>query len=76
VPQTTHLYGAVPLFLIPQTHTEGAILVAGSWLAKLAWNASWPYSDHVTGVLAQGKWLVWCLYLPCLVMVLRRRPSR
>jgi hypothetical protein len=75
VPQTTHLYGTVPLFLIPKTHVEGAILVVGSWLAKLAWNASWPYPDHMTGVLAQGQWIVWLVYLPCLVMVLRRKEA-
>lgn len=73
VPQTTHGYEAVPLFLIPQTHREGAALCGLTIVAKLLWNARWPYPDHLTGALAMGQWMVWLIYLPCLVMVLLRR---
>jgi hypothetical protein len=75
VPQTTHLYEAVPLFLIPRTHREGQILCALTIAAKLLWSVQRPYPDNVTSGIVQGHWMVWLLYWPCLVMVLRRQPS-
>lgn len=73
VPQTTHAYEAVPLFLIPRSHREGACLWGGALVAKLSWNFGRPYTDHAIGAAAMGQWMIWCLYLPCLIMVLRRR---
>jgi hypothetical protein len=66
VPQTMILYEALPLFLIPRTAFECVALLLLSYAAQAAMLLAGD--DLIVG----GRWLVWCLYLPCLVMVLRR----
>jgi hypothetical protein len=75
MPQTAMWYTALPLFLIPRTLVEGTILAGLSQIAFLLTavipvGSSWPAQMHVVGLLMLGA-----LYVPCLIMVLRR-PAR
>lgn len=61
---------ALPLFLIPKTWTEGAILTTGLFIAPfLAGGHPTPMERYN----ALGQALTLCCYLPCLAMVLRRQ---
>jgi hypothetical protein len=72
VPHTTAPYETVPLFLIPRTWLEAW----GLWtLAVLAYVAQWatgPYLTQAEYWESGARWIVLLLYLPCLLMVLRR----
>lgn len=65
VPIRTY-YDALPLFLIPRSAGEMAILVGLSWVIHFGQT---PFSEH-------ELWTAWLLSLPCLVMVLRRGNRR
>lgn len=69
VPMNPGLYEGVLLFWIPTTVIEGMILALGSWLVE-------PMSTSrfvtVAGFGATGQAMLVCMYLPALVMVLRR----
>ena len=73
VPQTPLLYETVPLFLVPATITEGGILWLGSWLAALWVSLSGPYDADLPRFIVSARAIGWCLYAPCVVIVLRRR---
>jgi hypothetical protein len=76
-PQTLMFYETLPLFLVPRTNLQGLTLALGSWVALVA---SYAFSavqvDPVARYLEEravmGRWIVWAMYLPCLVMILRR----
>jgi hypothetical protein len=75
MPQTAMWYTALPLFLIPRTLGEGTLLAGLSQVAYLATafmsaDAAWATQERTIGLLMLGA-----LYIPCLVMVLRRRPA-
>jgi hypothetical protein len=75
MPQTAMWYTALPLFLIPKTLAEGTILAGLSQIAFLLTavvpvGPSWPEQERLVGLLMLGA-----LYIPCLIMVLRR-PAR
>jgi hypothetical protein len=72
VPQTTLAYEAVPLFLIPRTWTEAWIVWSGTAIALVGHGYTGPYDSQLAWVRAGGIWLLYCAYLPCLVIVLRR----
>jgi len=72
IPQTTLAYEALPLFLIADSWTEAAILWAGTAAAFLGHAQGGPYPSQWAWVRASGLWLLYCAYLPCLVVVLRR----
>jgi hypothetical protein len=72
VPQTPLLYETVPLFLVPLSIVEGGILWAGSWVAALWIARAGPYGSDLARFTASARAISWCLYLPCVVMVLRR----
>jgi hypothetical protein len=81
VPQTAFLYEALPLFLIPRKYEEGLILSLASYAVLVAvqsqvpgWDARQldPVARYMAERQVMGQWMVWALYLPCLVMVLRR----
>jgi hypothetical protein len=72
VPHTMLPYEALPLFLIPQTWREACLLLAGTTFAVMLHQAGAPYDSPTAWVTASGTWIIWCAYLPCLVMVLRR----
>jgi hypothetical protein len=71
MPQTAALYEAVPLLLIPNTVLEVVIFIVSSWVVF----ALWVPTHHLPldeQVLSSVKYMVPMLYLPCLIMVLRR----
>ena len=72
VPQTTLLYETVPLFLVPQTIIEGGVLWLGSWLVALWQSLHGPFPTDVARFASSGRAIGWLLYLPCVVIILRR----
>jgi hypothetical protein len=72
VPHTTLSYEALPLFLVPVTWPEAAIVWVGTFVAHVGHRNLGPYSSQLAWVQAGGLWLVWAVYVPCLIMVLRR----
>ena len=72
MPHTTAPYETIPLFLIPQTWLQAW----GLWgLAGLAYVGQWatgPYLSQADYWASGARWIVLLLYLPCLVVVLRR----
>lgn len=72
VPQTMMPYETVPLFLIATAWHEALLLSALSWGA-LVWLAGRvPTDDFLRFVAASAPVMVWTIYFPCVVMVLRR----
>ena len=73
VPQTLVLYMTVPLFLIPATAGESLTLVALSWAAQVI-TFTMPTKPPRPEFYTDSAWvIVTLMYIPCLVMVLRRR---
>jgi hypothetical protein len=72
VPQTPLLYETVPLFLVPQTIVQGGVLWLGSWLVALLQALGTPFPSELARYLASERAIGWLLYLPCIVMILRR----
>jgi hypothetical protein len=71
VPQTMTLYEGVPLLLVPRGRRECVVLTVLSSLLFLYFEShQWP--DKASTYDAKGRWMLWCLYLPALIMVLRR----
>ena len=75
IPQTPELYEALPLFLIPQTTGQGALLAALCYGVVFARGAGVAPADYLSDTALTGQWMVWLLYVPCLIMVLAR-PNR
>ena len=76
IPHTTLDYEMLPLFLIPRTPREMAVLTLLSQLAFGLATRWHPYVvDGDLGALIAGRWPFWLVlvYLPALVMLLRRR---
>jgi len=71
IPHTTAPYEALPLFLVVQHWEEGIAIWALSFVAFAA-QKSFTYPSYEADVQAFGQWTVWCMYLPCTLMVLRR----
>lgn len=66
VPQTLLLYEALPLFLIPRTTGEAVVLLVASDAAQVV-------AAYVSGgALATAGAGLWLLYLPAVLIVLRR----
>jgi hypothetical protein len=72
IPHTTELYESLPLFLIPANLRQGALLAVLNWGVVLGRNAFPRPADYVGDMTTTGQWMVWLLYLPCLLMVLDR----
>jgi hypothetical protein len=72
VPQTPLLYETVPLFLVPQTIIEGGVLWLGSWLVGLTQWLGSPFPTELARYMASEHAIGWLMYLPCVVIVLRR----
>jgi hypothetical protein len=70
VPHTTFVYETLPLFMVPATWVEAGILWLGSYIAVVGQRAFGPQSGS-EWTRSSGQWLVWCVYLPATVMVLR-----
>ena len=75
VPQTTFLYEAIPLFLIPRTIKQAAYLATATHAVQLLYVVQLPYPSYDVMAATMGQWMVYLLYLPCVAMVLRRRPQ-
>lgn len=71
VPQTTVLYEALPLFLIPRTRQQATLLALLSYGVVLVQGTT-PAGDYAAFTRDVGAALVALVYLPALVMVLRR----
>jgi hypothetical protein len=72
VPQTPLLYETVPLFLVPATIIQGGILWFGSWIAALWVARLGPYETDLARFTVSAQAISWCLYLPCVAIILRR----
>lgn len=77
IPHALYLYDELPLWLIPRTQRESMTLTWCSW-AALGGSLLTSY-DRAAGTFdlrGLAPWSVWLLYVPCLVMVLRRPNAR
>lgn len=73
VPQVPLFYDQLPLALVPQTERERLTFAWLSWAGYLGWIVtSVPGQIRVADMAAAPPWILGCLYLPALVMVLRR----
>ena len=68
LPHGLYFYDELPLWLVPQTRREAMALTLTSWLGWLGWNIASPGPR----VPDSAPWAVAALYLPALVMLLRR----
>jgi hypothetical protein len=72
VPQTPVLYEVVQLFLLVNTFREGTLLIVLTALVGKVVGFTASGADYHTWMTINGQWMVWLVYLPCTVMVLRR----
>jgi hypothetical protein len=74
VPQTLVLYEAVPLLLVPRNFWQSVAVVALSYIGHLWVRLHLPpyYHDDLAYQLV-GQAMDWSLYLPCTLLVLRRK---
>jgi hypothetical protein len=68
IPHGLYFYDELPLFLIADSRREAMILVFTSWLGWLAWNITSPGPR----IVDTQPWVIASLYVPSLVMVIRR----
>ena len=71
-PHSILVYEALPLFLVPATWVEAGVLWIGTLAAVIIHDMYAPYPSAVEWLAASGRAIVWCVYLPALVMILRR----
>jgi hypothetical protein len=57
---------------VPATIKQGGVLWLGSWLAALWVSQLGPYDTDLARFTISAQAVSWCLYLPCLIIVLRR----
>jgi hypothetical protein len=72
VPLTGNLYETVPLFLIVSTWAEGGILLALSAVVFFAFQRRGGGLDREHYLQLVEQWIVFLVYIPCTLMVLRR----
>lgn len=72
LPQTPGFYDALMLFTIPRTLRESLLLTGCSYIVffAMAFRGPWPADSAWMADIA--RFTLWFLYLPCVVMVLRR----
>jgi hypothetical protein len=74
VPHTANLYETLPLFLIVSTWFESIALVLLNGVVYFGVQAHMPaYPDRETYLLAVQQWIVIAIYLPCTLLLLRRK---
>ena len=74
VPQTLVLYEAVPLMLVPRTFWQSVALVTVSYVGHSWVRLQLPPAYHESlSYQLVGQAMIWSLYLPCTLMILRRR---
>lgn len=72
VPHTTLLYEALPLFLVPESWRQSILLAALNWVAQILVITFQPYDSLADRAMMSATLSVALLYLPCLIMILRR----
>jgi hypothetical protein len=70
LPQAFLFYDALLLWLIPRTWKESLLLSAFSWAALLLGNS---IHSHQTTAEIYAPFIIALLYLPCVIMVVRRQ---
>jgi hypothetical protein len=69
VPHTPLMYETLPLFLVPRTWVQAGWLWAGSVAAAGLHGALGPYHGKTEWARASGQLIVWCMYIPALLMI-------
>jgi hypothetical protein len=73
VPHTTLLYEILPLFLVPASWGESILLVVLTWVVQMVLFLNLgPLPDLMDWTRMSAAASVALIYLPCLIMVLRR----
>ena len=72
VPHTTLLYEVLPLFLVPVSWPESITLVVLTWAAEILVITFQPYQTLADRAAMSATVSVALVYLPCLIMILRR----
>jgi hypothetical protein len=72
VPQTPGFYDALMLFVIPRTLKESLTLVGCSYVVLMAMLFNEPFASDAAWMEHIARFTLWFMYLPCVVMVLRR----
>lgn len=72
LPQTSLPYELLPLFLVPQSGAEMAVLAVLSDVAFALWESARPFTLSSPMDVASVSVVVPLVYVPCLVMILRR----
>jgi hypothetical protein len=72
VPHTTLLYETLPLFLVPESWRQSILLVALNWIAQILVITFQPYDSLADRARMSASLSMALLYLPCLIMILRR----
>ena len=72
IPHTLMPYAIIPLFLIPATFLESLLLAWATWIASVFVRSMAPFTSFSEFHTATGTVLVSLVYLPALIMVLRR----
>lgn len=79
VPHTTLVYETLPLLaLVPKRWSEAWILCAASWICWIGYTASLTVLKVRTleeATRLGGLWSMACLYAPCAILLLRRKPT-
>jgi len=76
VPHTTMLYEALPVLLVPDTWPEMLMLTIGSIVAYGIESTVIHARDVPTLIAREGIVTIFCVYLPALVLVMRRPNER
>jgi hypothetical protein len=71
IPHGLYFYDELPLFLVATTRREAMVLALTSWLGWLGWNLT----SSGPNIVDTQPWAVASMYLPAVVMVLRRPNS-
>jgi hypothetical protein len=72
VPQTMVLYVTVPLFLVPESGAESFLLLVLSWLTQVITFTMSVKPPSAEFYSRSALAIVALMYLPCVVMILRR----
>jgi hypothetical protein len=72
LPQTAGFYDALMLFTIPRTFRQTLFLVACSYVVFFTMVARSPWPNDAAWMNDIARLTLWCLYLPCVVLVLLR----
>ncbi len=72
VPHTPILYETVPLFLVAESLWENLALVVLTFAAGVLIRRGGALASFDTGMAASAQWLLWLVYVPAMLMILRR----